>query len=357
MTANTPPGRIRQAPIQQASVGLIANPASGRDIRRLVAHASVISTDEKVRIIRRLLHALDAAGVARVLYLPDTSQLVARAFRDQGLGLELAPLAGHFHGVAADTTAAARLIADAGASCLISLGGDGTNRAIALGSTEVPLIPLSSGTNNVFPAWRESTVAGLAAAAIATGAVSATAVARRSKLIQVELPNRDDLALIDVAVLEGAIVGSRAIWEPERLRQLFLTRADPAAIGLVAIGGAIASVGPDDDEGLQLSFAPSPSAAVRSVRVALAPGLLREVHVREVRRLELAAIVPVTGPALLAFDGEREVALGEGQSARLRLTRAGPPVVDIDACLTAAREAGFFASSPGQGRAAGPLRE
>ena len=352
MAATTLPATIRHG-----SVGLIANPASGRDIRRLVAHASVISTDEKVRIIRRLLLALDAAGVERVLYMPDTSRLVPRAARDQPLGLELTPLPGRFHGVAADTTAAAGLIADAGAACLISLGGDGTNRAIALGSTDVPLIPLSSGTNNVFPAWRESTVAGLAAAAIATGAVDVATVARRSKLIQVELPQRDDLALIDVAVLDGDIVGSRAIWEPQRLRQLFLTRADPAAIGLSAIGGAIVSVGAEDDQGLHLMFAPSPSDAVRSVRAAIAPGLLREVHIREVRPLELAAIVPLTGPALLAFDGEREVALGDGQSARLRLTRAGPPVVDIDACLAAAREAGFFNSGPRIGGAPGPPTE
>ncbi len=323
------------------SVGLIANPAAGRDIRRLVAHASVVSANEKVRIVRRLLLALDAAGVDHVRYMPDTSHLVTRAARDQGLRLRLEPLRGEFRGVASDTTLAARRMAEDGAACLVSLGGDGTNRAIALGATDVPLIPLSTGTNNVFPAARESTLAGLAAAAIATGRVDAGAVAPRSKLIEVGLPGGDELALIDVAVLEGSIVGSRAIWDPAVLREIVLTRADPAAVGLAAIGGAVTSIGPHDDAGLHVRLGGGGEA--RRVRVPLAPGLVRAVTIGAVRRLDLAAIVAVTGPALLAFDGEREVVLADGQSAQLRLTRAGPPVVDIDACLRAAREAGFLA--------------
>jgi hypothetical protein len=36
------------------AVGIIANPASGRDIRRLVAHGSVFDNQEKIHIIRRV---------------------------------------------------------------------------------------------------------------------------------------------------------------------------------------------------------------------------------------------------------------------------------------------------------------
>lgn len=324
-----------------APVGLIANPASGRDVRRLVAHASVFSADEKVRLIRRLLLALDASGVEQVLYMPDTSHLVPRAARHQNLRLTLTPIAGNFHGAAEDTTAAAAELARAGAACCVSLGGDGTNRAIALSTTNLPLIPLSTGTNNVFPGWRESTVAGLAAAALATCAADAAAVAPRSKLIEVEMAGRHERALIDVAVLRGDVVGSRAIWEPDRLREIMLTRADPAVVGLAAIGGAVCTVGPDDDAGLHLLLSGDDTDAPR-VRAALAPGLVAELGLREVRRLELAAIVRVTGPAVLAFDGEREITLAADQQATLRLIREGPPVVDIDACLADARAAGFF---------------
>lgn len=44
-------------------VGIIANPASGRDIRRLVAHGTVIDNNEKTAIVRRILIGLEAVGI------------------------------------------------------------------------------------------------------------------------------------------------------------------------------------------------------------------------------------------------------------------------------------------------------
>ena len=46
-------------------VGIIANPASGKDIRRLVAHATTIDNQGKVSIVRCALVGLGAAGVDR----------------------------------------------------------------------------------------------------------------------------------------------------------------------------------------------------------------------------------------------------------------------------------------------------
>src|SRR5215471_9095327 len=54
-----------------ACVGIIANPSSGKDIRRLVAHGSVLNNNEKVNIVRRVFLGLDAAGVDTVLTMPD----------------------------------------------------------------------------------------------------------------------------------------------------------------------------------------------------------------------------------------------------------------------------------------------
>jgi len=52
-----------------APIGIIANPASGKDIRRLVAHASVFDNDEKSSIVRRVILGAHAAGARRFLYL------------------------------------------------------------------------------------------------------------------------------------------------------------------------------------------------------------------------------------------------------------------------------------------------
>ncbi|MER3421665.1 MAG: ATP-NAD kinase, partial [Chloroflexota bacterium] len=45
-----------------APIGLIANPAAGKDIRRLVAHASVFDNAEKRHILQRVVLGALAAG-------------------------------------------------------------------------------------------------------------------------------------------------------------------------------------------------------------------------------------------------------------------------------------------------------
>ena len=60
------------------TIGIIANPASGKDIRRLVTHASVYDNLEKAHILRRVFLALDAVGIQEVTYMPDYDGLVAK---------------------------------------------------------------------------------------------------------------------------------------------------------------------------------------------------------------------------------------------------------------------------------------
>jgi hypothetical protein len=73
---------------------------------------------------------------------------------------------------------------------------------------------------------------------------------------------------------------------------------------------------------------------------------VRNITIASAERLDLGAIVRVDGPAMIALDGEREFHLHDGQSAALRVTRDGPPVVAIDRCLEIARDAGFLNTGP-----------
>ncbi|MBN3814928.1 ATP-NAD kinase, partial [Paraburkholderia sp. Ac-20347] len=63
------------------TVGVIANPASGRDIRRLTTHASVFPTAEKANMVVRLLAGLGAFGVDRVITLRDKTGVAALVLR------------------------------------------------------------------------------------------------------------------------------------------------------------------------------------------------------------------------------------------------------------------------------------
>jgi hypothetical protein len=323
--------------------GVIANPASGKDIRRLVAHASVFGNEEKINIVRRVILGMEAAGVQRILYMPDPNRLVPRALEGVEVTPEVVPVEGRFRGDARDTTAAAAAMRTAGAGAIVSLGGDGTNRALAKGVRDVPLVPISTGTNNVFPVMIEATVAGLAAGAVAARVVEPARVARPCKVVEIELAGEPgEIALIDAVVMEAGFVASRAIWETSRIREVVLTRAQADAVGMAAVGGMLQSVTPCEDAGLHLLL----GDGTDEVGAAIAPGLIQRVPVARVERLKLGAEVRVRGPALLALDGERELTLPDRESAALRVVRSGPPVVDIGRCLAEARDAGFLRRTP-----------
>ncbi len=62
-----------------SKVGIIANPASGKDIRRLVAYASLMDNNEKTNLVRRIILGIDSTGVDEILIMPDYCELGLRA--------------------------------------------------------------------------------------------------------------------------------------------------------------------------------------------------------------------------------------------------------------------------------------
>lgn len=325
------------------AVGIVANPASGRDIRRLVAKASVFPTAEKANMVQRMLTALGSVGVDRVLLSTDLGGISAsvlralRSRRDPWPGVEFCdqdPLTES----AQDTTNAVRRMVAAGAGVIICLGGDGTARVAAAACGDVPLLPLSTGTNNAFPQMREATVAGLAAGLVATDAVSAT---RRASVLEVTAGDRTELALVDVCGSVSPYVGSRALWEPEQLTELFCAFAEPDAIGLSSVAGQLCPSPRDDRRGVAVRFAP-PDQARWVVHAPIAPGLVVPVGVRDWRMLVPGERVDLQPCGVVAVDGERELELLGGQRASIRLSADGPRCVDVAAALTEAAAKGLF---------------
>ena len=313
-------------------VGLIVNPAAGRDIRRLVGLASVIPHHEKAAIVRRVLRGLEAAEVDTVLYLPDGVGIVAAALDGMRRTVRLEPLPVLPRACAADSTEAARLLSARGVGAVVTIGGDGTNRAVAAGCSDIPLVAISTGTNNVFPTMVEGTVAGLAAGLVATGAVAAGAVSRRSKRVDVRTSTVDDFALVDAAACRDAFRGAAAVWDVARVRALVLARAEPWAVGLSSIGGRIHPVAAEDPGGLYLELG---GRSGRAVHAVLAPGLTADVVVSEYRLLHHGEEVTLDASGgTIALDGEREL-LVDGP-ATASVTRSGPLVIDVRRALTAA---------------------
>lgn len=326
------------------TVGIIANPAAGKDIRRLVAHGRVVSNQEKANVLRRVFAGLMASGVERILIMPEPARLAEPARADSSVAvvaeyLEMRP-ADNQEG----STRAARMMVDKGAACIVTLGGDGTNRVIAKGSGKVPLVPISTGTNNVFPQMVEGTLAGLAAGAIATGAVSLEKSVVAGKRLDVIVDNRlVDIALVDVAVSHESFVGARAIWDIGTIKEIFLTRAEPASIGLSAIGGRLRPTSMEDPLGLYIRLGGQDGRNPTSIQAPVGPGLISDVLVREWSTLDLTDPRVVTiDQGTIALDGEREIPLLPGQEMVISLNPNGPRVVQVERVheLTAAISAG-----------------
>ena len=323
-----------------ASVGIIANPAAGKDIRRLVAQGRFVPNQEKVNTLKRILAGLDAAGVDGVVMMPDAAMLGKGALDGARFALEVEFVDMPVFNAERDTVRAARAMAAIGVGCLITLGGDGTNRAVAKGCGDVPLVPLSTGTNNVFPVMAEGTLAGLAAGVVARGLVALQDAATPSKRLEVYIDGElQDIALVDVAVSKERFVGARAIWDMDTVHELYLARAEPASIGLSAIGAQLMPVGVNDDKGLRIRLGAGGARVVAPV----APGMVIPVNIARWCEMRIGDSAPIElRPCTVALDGERAFSLTPNQQAHVALSDRGPRVVSIDAALRAAALNGVF---------------
>lgn len=327
-------------------VGIIANPASGKDIRRVVSQATTVNNHEKVSIVRRLLLALFASGVRRVEIMPDYFGIGVRALdglRDRSeiraaTTLAVLPV----EGTAQDSWSAARYLKEADAGCIVVLGGDGTCRAVAKGCGDVPLLPISTGTNNVVPSFVEGTVAGAAAAYVALHPnVERERLCHRHKRLLVSLNGQEvDQALVEVALVSSSFVGARAVWQADTVRQVFASRAQPDTIGMSAIPGVVHPVGSSDPGGVIALV----SRDGREARVPIAPGNFVPVGIKQVTAMRPGIRYPVAQdrPAVLALDGEREITLHVGDEAEVRLELEGPWIVDVSRTLLRAVDDGMF---------------
>jgi predicted polyphosphate/ATP-dependent NAD kinase len=330
---------------QDSRVGIVANPASGRDIRRLVAGASVFGNADKAGIVLRVLAGLGAAGVRTALMMPAFDglsaalerQLHAHAAAERHHGaaplpsLEALPMP--LTGTAADSVRAVELMRRAGVSVIVVLGGDGTHRVVAKACGDTPLCALSTGTNNAFPEVREGTVAGLAAGLVATGRAGDGAL-RRELAFAVELGNAaPELALVDVILSSAPFTGARALWRGSGVSELFVACANPSAVGFSSIAGLLHPLPRAGGRGLHVSLTDDLAEAHLVLRVPLAPGLLAPVGITGFQTLELGEeVTAAPGSGCLALDGEREIERRPGEPVTVRLV-PGPLTIDVDAVM------------------------
>ena len=318
---------------------------AGRDVRRLAARATNMTHEAKRDMVARIAAGADAVGAGHIFVAREPFRIASEA-------LSLLPLRAKVHVVetplrhdARDTEAAVKAFLEAGVTTIVTLGGDGTNRAVARIARHINLVPLSVGTNNVFPSLVEPTTAGMVAGLVAAGRLDSLSgyadARRRCKLLHVRLTDgTTDVGLVDAALLAGDVVGNMLPFDANRVRRILLTRAEPDATGTSAIGGLVDVVDADDDCGLLVELGGNRGGRV--VNAPLSPGLFSHVEVVAAHRIPFGTPVLFPGPGVLALDGDRDHRLGKHDASTLQIRRDGPWVVDVPAAMRLAVREGMM---------------
>ncbi len=331
------------------SIGIIANPASGKDIRRLVSHATVIDNNEKINIVERIVLGAQALGVERVYMMPDSYNMGYRVEDALNTCNELKCDINvinilRFDGME-DTVNAAKFMEENNVGCIVTLGGDGTNRAVAKAVKDTPLISISTGTNNVYPVMMEGTVAGMAAAAVASGRFDKRLFIRRDKRIEIYKDGElIDIALIDAVISKDVFVGSKAIWDMDSIEKIFVTRCHSASIGFSSIMGSKKIITSADDFGAYAEINTNGSKII----AAVAAGVLSPVSISEpvILNLDVQHSFIADSRGTIALDGEREIPFSEDQEYIFKITRNGPNHVNVVKALETAQLNGFLSMEP-----------
>lgn len=301
-------------------VGLVANPASAKDVRRLTGLARVIDIEEKSNLVARLLVGLGPD--CEVLAVDDPSGLVRRAVGLAGAaGARVSYLEVEIEGSERDTRSAAAALAVAEVGALVTVGGDGTVRAAAEGWREAPLVPIAAGTNNAFALTDEPTVIGMGIRAALTGPADAFVP---TTAIEAQTTGGWALAVIDAVVVSDRWVGAGAIWESDHLVEGFVTTSRRTAVGIASIGAAFGPLRPGHARHLRFGGS-------RTVRSAFGPGVVLSVAVEDHIDLPLGSVVNLDGSGgLIALDGERRL---PAPGATIRVID-GPRVLDLEKAFT-----------------------
>jgi hypothetical protein len=323
-----------------AAVGIIVNPWAGKDLRRLHAPVGHTPDTAKAGIVRRVAVAALQAGASQVVVAHDVGRIAERAIH----GVKDAYVVdGPDTGSALDTRRAAAQLHELGCTPIVVLGGDGTCRDVAIGAPSATLVAISTGTNNVFPTFVDGTSAGTAAGFVAGGAVPVESVARRSKLLTIDVvaPGAEpvrEVALVDVALVDTMFAAARAVVRAAAIRVVVAAIATPVSTGLSSIAGRVHPLGRDDPGAVCVRL----GGTWRRVRVPIVPGSFEELSIESVELLGDGKAVTFTGAGVLAYDGERERVLPPGSTVTVSVSTTGPAVIDVEQVLQRAARAGLF---------------
>lgn len=325
-------------------IGIIANPNSGKDIRRLFSYAITIGNNEKANMVERMILGAQDLGVEKIYIMPDPYNIGSNIRNTLELNEELKAdievLDIFLKNSWEDTVEAAEKMESLKVECIIVLGGDGTSRLLGKAHTQIPIISVSTGTNNVYPEFLEGTVAGMAAAAYCHYGENDKYV-HTDKSIDIYINgSHEDVALVDVAITNNRFVGSRAVWNIAEIKEVIVSRSHPSSIGFSSAIGVDTLCYPEDDFGYRMTI----GEGKKNLLVPFSPGKMTPINVKDPIKMHLDQmyIYKSNHKGTLALDGERTVTFSEGDTLGFVIRRHGPKRIDVKKILEYAVKEGFF---------------
>ena len=317
-------------------VGMIINPESGKDIRRIVSDAFTVNNFEKLNIARRIINSALSISKTEFIFMPDSfgfGKYMQKEFPKYVRILEFIPQGEE------DTVKATEMMRAVDVCCIVVLGGDGTNRLVAKSAEDTPIIPISTGTNNAFPRIYDGTIIGSAIGAISQENEILHLSLNREKRIEI-LKNGKlfDIALVDVGVIKNDFVGSKAVLEAENIKELFVSFGESTNIGLSSVFGFFLPIERNKDYGGKCKFGENGV----TLKAPLMPGKLASVEIEEIKKIALNTEMPIDFKnVILSLDGERNIYTGNDEFS-VRITRKGPITIDVEKLLKSAVERKLF---------------
>ena len=316
------------------SVGIIVNPNSGKDIRRLVSSAFVVPQQYKSNELLKIYEGLAKYGVNKVYVMPDFSDVSRKARENYSNLIDTVVFKTRNLDEESTTIDSVKKMNDLDLKCVIIFGGDGTSRLVSNYLKDVPILAISTGTNNLFPENIDGTVAGIAVGKFLNIANEEKFSYKTKKLDIFFDKDYVDSALVDVVATDIPHIGARAVWNMESVSEVIVNKVKPTGIGFSSIGFNLAK-NLKSDESIYVKISKNKSKSNLRIHSPIAPGRIEEIFVDNWKLFKKNEIIRIqTDKGTLALDGERRLEFDYLKKPNIKINNDGPTCLNIKEILS-----------------------
>tara|TARA_Y100001958_G_scaffold136983_1_gene109184 strand:- start:18644 stop:19612 length:969 start_codon:yes stop_codon:yes gene_type:complete len=319
--------------VNNKTVGIIVNPNSGKDIRRLVSNAFVVPQQYKSNELIKLYEGLSTYGVNKVFVMPDFSDVSKRAREKYSNLIDTEILKTKNLDDESTTIESAKQMNNLSLDCVIIFGGDGTARLATNYINNTPILAISTGTNNLFPENIDGTIAGIAVGKFINSEKRESYCRRHKKLDIYFDKNYMDSALVDVVATDIPYVGAKAVWDMESVSEIFINKIRYSGIGFSSIGfSLIKNLKSEEAIYIKISKNKNKSKILKS---PIAPGKIEEIFIDNWKLFKEDEIIKIqTNKGTLALDGERRLEFNNLTKPFVKINKEGPLCLKIKEILS-----------------------